>query len=168
MRMSSPSLDAGAAAPLRRLALPDRWTLLALVLAMAVALPVLVVLASVLAPAREVWAHLADTVLRDYVVNSALLAAGVGLGVLAIGVGAAWLVSMCAFPGRGLFEWLLLLPLAVPTYIIGYTYTDLLQYAGPVQTLLRDTTGWGHADYWFPQIRSLGGAVVVMSLVLYP
>jgi iron(III) transport system permease protein len=88
--------------------------------------------------------------------------------VIAIGVGAAWLVSMCQFPGRGIFEWALLLPLAVPTYIIGYTYTDLLQFAGPVQTLLRDTMDWTRADYWFPPIRSLGGAIVVMTLVLYP
>ena len=161
MRMSSPSLDASAGPALRRPVLPDRWTLLALVLASAVALPVLVVLASVLVPAGEVWAHLAETVLWDYVVNSALLALGVGLGVIGIGVGAAWLVSMCDFPGRSLFEWLLLLPLAVPTYIIGYTYTDLLQYAGPVQTLLRDTMDWSRADYWFPQIRSLGGAITV-------
>jgi iron(III) transport system permease protein len=168
MRTASSSRNASAATGLRRTGLPDRWTVLALALALIVALPVLVVFASVLIPAGEVWAHLVDTVLWDYVVNSALLAGGVGLGVLGIGVGAAWLVSMCAFPGRGLFEWLLLLPLAVPTYIIGYTYTDLLQYAGPVQTLLRDTMGWGRADYWFPQIRSLGGAIVVMSLVLYP
>jgi len=168
MRTSSPSLDAGAGAALRRPGLPDRWSLLALTLALAVALPVLVVAASLLVPAGEVWAHLADTVLWDYVVNSALLAVGVGVGVIGIGVGAAWLVSMCAFPGRGLFEWVLLLPLAVPTYIIGYAYTDLLQFAGPVQTLLRETMGWSRADYWFPQIRSLGGAIVVMSLVLYP
>jgi iron(III) transport system permease protein len=168
MRTSLPWHDAGAAAAPRGPRLPDRWSLLALALALAVALPVLVVFASVLVPAGEIWRHLAETVLWDYLINSALLAAGVGLGVITIGVGAAWLVSMCDFPGRRLFEWALLLPFAVPTYIIGYTYTDLLQYAGPLQTLLRDTMGWGRADYWFPQIRSLGGAVVVMSLVLYP
>ena len=86
----------------------------------------------------------------------------------AIGVGTAWLVTMCQFPGRGIFEWALLLPIAVPTYIIGYIYTDLLQFVGPVQTLLRDMMGWTRRDYWFPPVRSLGGAVAVMTLVLYP
>ena len=158
-------------APNRRLrwsGLIDGWRLIALGAACAVALPVLVVLASLLAPAGEIWAHLASTVLQSYLRNTLALALGVGCGVLAIGVGTAWLVSMCIFPGRRLFEWALLLPLAVPAYIIGYTYTDLLEYAGPVQGLLREATGWTHADYWFPPIRSLGGAIVVMSLVLYP
>ena len=168
MRTSLPLNDARAGAAPRGPWLPDRWTVLAVALAMAVALPVMVVFASVLAPSAGVWSHLAETVLWDYLSNTALLAAGVGLGVIAIGVGAAWLVSMCDFPGRGVFEWALLLPLAVPTYIIGYTYTDLLQFAGPVQTLLRDVMDWGRADYWFPPIRSLGGAIAVMTLVLYP
>ncbi len=135
MRTSLPWHDAGAGTLSRGPRLLDRWSLLALALALAVALPVLVVFASLLVPAGEIWRHLAETVLWDYVSNSALLAAGVGLGVIALGVGAAWLVSMCEFPGRGVFEWALLLPFAVPTYIIGYTYTDLLQYAGPLQTL---------------------------------
>jgi iron(III) transport system permease protein len=146
----------------------DAWRLVALAAAGTVALPVLVVLASLLAPSGEIWAHLASTVLPDYLWSTASLALGVGCGVLVLGVGTAWLVSMCRFPGRRLFEWALLLPLAVPTYIIGYTYTDLLEFAGPVQTLLRDATGWTRADYAFPPIRSLGGAIVVMSLVLYP
>ena len=168
MRMSLPSLELGARAAWRPRPPLDRWSLLALALALAVALPVLVVFASVLLPTEGVWSHLAATVLWDYLSDTALLALGVGLGVSAIGVGAAWLVSMCQFPGRGIFEWALLLPLAVPTYIIGYTYTDLLQFAGPVQTLLRDAMDWTRADYWFPPVRSLGGAVAVMTLVLYP
>ncbi|MGI9435633.1 MAG: ABC transporter permease, partial [Geminicoccaceae bacterium] len=147
---------------------PDRWSAFALLLALLVALPVIVVFASVLAPNGEVWRHLAATVLGGYVVNTLVLGAGVAVGVTIIGVGTAWLVTMCQFPGRRLFEWALLLPFAVPTYIIGYTYTDLLQFAGPVQTALRETMTWSRADYWFPDIRSLGGAVVVMTLVLYP
>ncbi|MGH6944753.1 MAG: ABC transporter permease, partial [Geminicoccaceae bacterium] len=146
----------------------DLWTLLALALALAVALPVLVVFSSLLAPSQDVWAHLAHTVLWDYVADTALLALGVGVGVVVLGVGTAWLITMCQFPGRGVLEWGLLLPLAVPSYIIGYAYTDLLQYAGPVQSALRELMHWQHGDYWFPQIRSVGGAVVVMSLVLYP
>jgi iron(III) transport system permease protein len=168
MRMSLPSIELGAPAAWRGPRLLDRWSLLAVALALTVALPVLVVFASVLLPTAGVWSHLAATVLWDYLSNTALLALGVGLGVIAIGVGAAWLVSMCQFPGRGIFEWALLLPLAVPTYIIGYTYTDLLQFAGPVQTLLREVMDWTRADYWFPPIRSLGGAIAVMTLVLYP
>lgn len=136
--------------------------------ALLLALPVLVVLGSVLVPAGDVWRHLASTVLPDYVANSLLLMLGVGLGTLIIGVGTAWLTTLCRFPGRRLFEWALLLPMAMPAYIIAYTYTGLLDYAGPVQTLLRDWTGWGYGDYWFPAIRSLPGAVLMLSLVLYP
>lgn len=137
-------------------------------LALLLALPVLVVLGSVLVPASEVWRHLASSVLPDYVANSLLLMLGVGTGTLLIGVGTAWLTTLCRFPGRRLFEWALLLPMAMPAYIIAYTYTGLLDYAGPVQTLLRDWTGWGYGDYWFPAIRSLPGAVLMLSLVLYP
>ncbi|MCG8508547.1 MAG: iron ABC transporter permease, partial [Rhodospirillales bacterium] len=91
------------------------------------------------------------------------------LGTLAIGTGTAWLVTTCRFPGRRLFEWALLIPLAVPSYVIAYVYTDLLEFAGPIQILLRDITGWtSRADYWFPEIRSLGGAISMMTLVLYP
>jgi iron(III) transport system permease protein len=85
-----------------------------------------------------------------------------------IGVGTAWLVTMCRFPGRRVFEWALILPLAVPAYVMAYTYTDFLQFTGPVQSLLREVMGWGPRDYWFPQIRSLGGAIVMLALVLYP
>ena len=144
------------------------WSAFALLLAGLVALPVLVVLSRLLAPTGEIWAHLADTVLLDYVTSTLLLAGGVGTGVLVIGVGTAWLVTMCEFPGRTLFIWSLLLPLAVPAYIIGYTYTDFLQYSGVVQSTLRGLSGWSGRDYWFPEIRSLGGAATVMSLVLYP
>ncbi|MTW20819.1 ABC transporter permease [Allochromatium palmeri] len=137
-------------------------------LALLLALPVLVVLGSVLRPAGEVWRHLATTVLPDYVANSLILMLGVGIGTLLIGVGTAWLTTLCRFPGRRLFEWALLLPMAMPAYLIAYTYTGLLDYAGPVQTLLRDWTGWSYGDYWFPAIRSLPGAMLMLSLVLYP
>ena len=165
MRASSPRVRAWSVG---RFSWPDGWSLAALLVALAVALPVLVVASSLMQPAGDIWTHLAQTVLGDYVTNTVLLALGVGLGVTFIGVGTAWLVTMCHVPGRGVLEWALLLPLAVPTYIIGYTYTDLLQYAGPVQTTLREVMDWSRNDYWFPQIRSLGGAVVVMTLVLYP
>jgi iron(III) transport system permease protein len=133
-----------------------------------VALPVLAVLAQLIEPAIDTWAHLATTVLPRYLTNTLWLMLGVGAGVVLIGVGAAWLVAMCHFPGRALFEWALLLPLAVPTYVIAYAYTDFLQFAGPLQTALRESFGWSRGDYWFPQVRSLGGAAALMVLVLYP
>ena len=119
--------------------------------------------------ASEVWNHLATTVLSSYVLNSLGLMMGVGMGVLVLGVGTAWLVTMCQFPGRRVYEWALLLPLAAPAYLLAYTYTDFLEYFGPVQTTLRTWFGWKSiADYWFPDVRSLGGAIVLFSLVLYP
>jgi iron(III) transport system permease protein len=144
------------------------WAWIAAITGGLIALPVLVVAAHVLAPAGDVWSHLAATVLPRYIVNTLWLMLGVGAGVLIIGVSCAWLVAMCRFPGRSIFEWALLLPLAVPTYVIAYAYTDFLQFTGPVQTGLRDLFGWGRGDYWFPNIRSLAGAISLMTLVLYP
>ena len=101
--------------------------------------------------------------------TSLWLMAGTAFGTLIIGAGSAWLVTMYEFPGRRLFEWALVLPLAMPAYVIAYVYTDLLEFAGPVQGLLRDMFGWQtRLDYWFPNIRSLGGAMTMMSMVLYP
>lgn len=136
--------------------------------ALLLGLPVLTVFSFLLAPAGDVWRHLAETVLQDYVVNSLLLMSGVAVGTLLLGVGCAWLTSMCDFPARRMFEWALLLPMAMPAYIIAYTYTGMLDFAGPVQTTLRELFGWRYGDYWFPQIRSLGGAAAMLSLVLYP
>lgn len=144
------------------------WPVMMAVIALFVALPVLTVLSQVFMPAPDIWGHLASTVLPRYLLNTAGLAVGVGVGVLVIGVGTAWLVVMCRFPGQRIFEWALLLPLAVPTYVIAYAYTDFLQFSGPLQSLLRETFGWGSGDYWFPPVRSLGGAITLLSLVLYP
>ncbi len=145
---------------------PLAWT--ALAIAGLLAIPVLSVLVNVFAPGPSAWRHLADTVLGSYVANTLWLVLGVGFGVIIGGVGTAWLVTMCRFPGRRVFEWVLILPLAVPAYVMAYTYTDLLQFTGPVQTLLRELTGWGAREYWFPEIRSLGGAIVMLTMVLYP
>jgi iron(III) transport system permease protein len=144
------------------------WPLASTLIAGGLALPILTVLASLVQPRDPLWDHLARTVLPVYLTNTLALAVGVGLGTLLLGTGTAWLVTMCRFPGRGLFEWALLLPMAMPTYLIAYAYTDLLQFSGPVQSTLRAWTGWSRQDYWFPQIRSLGGAIFVMALVLYP
>ncbi|PMR67297.1 ABC transporter permease [Halomonas heilongjiangensis] len=144
------------------------WTILTLAIAAVVALPVVVILAHVVMPTGGVWQHLSSTVLGRYLANTLFLTVAVGAGTLVIGTGTAWLVVMCRFPGRRIFEWALLLPLAVPTYVIAYAYTDFLQFAGPLQTWLRDLFGWSHGDYYFPNIRSLGGAAMLITLVLYP
>ncbi|MFU8819300.1 MAG: ABC transporter permease [Desulfurivibrio sp.] len=146
----------------------DFWGAGVPLIALIMAVPVLVVLASVLRPAGDIWRHLAATVLPAYVGNTALLMLGVGFGTLLIGVSCAWLCTLCRFPGRKIFQWALLLPMAMPAYIIAYTYTGMLDFAGPVQTALRAWFDWGYGDYWFPRIRSLGGAVAMLSLVLYP
>ncbi len=113
------------------------------------------------------WAHLSATVLPAYSLNSLLLCLGVAAGVGVIGVGTAWLTAMHEFPGRRVFEWALVLPMAMPAYVMAYLYTDLLQFVGPVQSWLRETFGW-RRGYWFPDVRSLGGAVLMFTLVLYP
>lgn len=144
------------------------WRWAVLVPALILALPVAIVFASWFSPQLEVWRHLQQTVLSDYIVNSLILAGGTGLGALLLGTSTAWLVSQYHFIGRRYLEWLLLLPLAMPAYIIAYTYTGMLDFAGPLQTWLRAVFGWSFGDYWFPEIRSLGGAVLMLSLVLYP
>ena len=162
------SLKTKHSRPVRRLFRLDGWSVFSLLVAGMVATPVLAVAAHVFVPTGNLWAHLAQTVLPTYIWNSVWLLIGVGTGTLVIGVGTAWLVTMCRFPGRRVFEWALLLPLAVPAYVIAYTYTGILEFAGPVQSALRDAFGWTGREYWFPQIRSLGGAVAMMTLVLYP
>ena len=147
----------------------DIWTAGACVIAFIVALPVLTVLALALFPTENIWPHLWETVLPGYVITTLELLAGAAIGTMLIGVSAAWLITMCSFPGRRIFEWALVLPLAMPAYVVAYVYTDILEYAGPVQVLLRDLFGWNTSrDYWFPEIRSLGGAIVVMTMTLYP
>ena len=131
-------------------------------------LPIVAVLWSVFTPAGEAWAHLASTALARYTANTALLAAMVAVCVIAIGVATAWLVTAYRFPGQRLLEWALVLPLAMPAYVMAYAYTDWLQFTGPVQTALRATFGWQAREYWFPEIRSLPGAAAMLSLALYP
>ena len=144
------------------------WTVGALLIAGLVAAPIAVVLMALVGPPSPAWAHLRATVLPGYIVNTTVLALGVGVLSAAIGIACAWTVATRDFPGRRLLSWALVLPLATPAYVVAYVYTDLLEYAGPVQTALRAVTGWSAADYAFPPIRSLGGAVLMLSLVLYP
>jgi len=144
---------------------PSPWTVAAVGIAAVLAVPILAVLSSLLVPAGEVWRHLWRTQLLELVLNTALLLIGVGLGTLIVGTGLAWLVVTYRFPGRAVFEWALILPLAVPAYVIGFAFLGLFDFAGPVQTALR---GWLGAGRRLPELRSYWGVTLMMTLVFYP
>ncbi|WP_428683225.1 ABC transporter permease [Reyranella sp.] len=144
------------------------WRLGALAVAAVVALPLLGIASSLVSDQGELWRHLAETQLRDIVSNTIVLLIGVGLGTVVIGTGTAWLVTMYRFPGSRMLHWALLLPLVMPTYIIGYAYADLLTFAGPLQSSLRSAMGWNRGDYWFPEFGSPQGVALLFTLVLYP
>lgn len=147
----------------------DGWTLAALIVAALVLLPVAAVLWLALGAEAATFAQMLDTVLPRYLRATALLMAGVGVLTAAVGTGAAWLVTMYRFPLSRALSVGLMFPLAIPAYVGAYALVDFLQYAGPVQTLLREATGWTtRRDYWFPEIRSAGAAIVVLSAALYP
>ncbi|WP_240041600.1 ABC transporter permease [Okeania hirsuta] len=147
----------------------NAWTVFVIAIALLISAPVVFILSSIFSDTGEIWSHLASTVLPRYLLNSFILMVGVGCGVVVIGVGVAWLVTMCRFPGSRIFEWAMLLPLATPAYILAYTYTELLEFYGPVQMWLREVFGWASvSDYWFPEIRSIGGAIALLTLTLYP
>lgn len=139
-----------------------------ILLAAAMLVPIAAVVSNVFASGGAAWGHLVETVLPGYIANTAALVAGVAYGVISIGVLSAWLVTAYRFPGHRILEWALILPLAMPAYVMAYAYTDWLQFSGPVQGLLRELTGWRAREYWFPEIRSLGGAMAVLSFALYP
>nr|WP_321982124.1 iron ABC transporter permease [uncultured Cohaesibacter sp.] len=142
--------------------------LLALILLMVIA-PILSLVVIAFGDAGDVWPHLLSTVLPRSVMTTIWLMLGVGGLTALIGVSTAWLVTMCRFPGRALFQWALLMPLAIPTYIVAYAAVDLFDYSGPAQSLIRRLLGVQSArDYWFPEVRSLPGSILVMSFVLYP
>lgn len=144
-------------------------SLIALSLALMVAAPVLSVLVNLVSGGTGgTWAHLAATVLPEYIASTLWLCLWVGLGSAVIGVSTAWATVMWEFPGRRVLEWALVLPLATPAYVMAYTYTDLLQFVGPVQSALRETFGWERGDYWFPDVRTVGGAACMFVAVLYP
>lgn len=133
-----------------------------------VALPLASLARLALAGDAELWPHLAAYVLPVAALQTALLLIGVATITAVAGAGSAWLVTTFDFPGRNAMLWLLPLPLAIPTYIAAYVYVDIFDTAGPLQTGLRSLFDWRVADYWFPSIRSLGGAIFVIGFVLYP
>jgi len=147
----------------------DIWTLGAAVIALLVVMPIAAVFWTALTPGENIWPHLLATTLPRYLNNTIVLVLSVGALAAVTGTVTAWLVTMYRFPGSGLLQWLLLLPLAIPPYIGAYALVDFLEYAGPVQTALRDGFGWQTAqDYWFPEIRSRGAAVIVLTAALFP
>jgi iron(III) transport system permease protein len=142
--------------------------IITVLIGIALALPLASVLSSLFAGVGDTLRHLAATALGRYIANTLLLLVAVSAGVISMGVVSAWLVSSYRFPGRDILEWALMLPLAMPAYVMAYAYTDWLQYTGAVQSWLRRTTGWQASDYWFPEIRSLWGAAAMLSLALFP
>ncbi|UCF31549.1 MAG: iron ABC transporter permease [bacterium] len=141
----------------------DPWLIITAASAGIVSAPLLAVVLTALEPAGDVIGHIASTLLLRLLGNTAALILGVGTGTLVLGVSLAWLTAVCDFPGRKLFTWALLLPMAMPTYVLAFTFIGLFDYAGPVQTYLRGASLPG-----LPDIRSPGGVVTVMSLALYP
>lgn len=152
----------------RRISL-DPWSIGAVVIAAIVLIPIIAVAVLALFPTENIWPHLMATTLPRYFQTTVVLMLSVGLLAASVGTGAAWLVSRYSFPLSRWLEWLLLLPLAIPAYVGAYALVDFLEYAGPVQTGLRSLFGWQTSrDYWFPEIRSLGAAIIVLAASLFP
>jgi len=153
--------------PLRRRAAPI-WVWLSVLVAAAIAAPLIAVLVSAAKPAGGAWSHIWHTTLPEMLANSALLGLLVAAMTASAGAISAWLVTACAFPGRRWLEVALLLPMAMPAYVCGYAYTWLLDVAGPVQARLRALTGLSWGQYWFPEIRTLPGCALMLAMVFYP
>ena len=147
----------------------DRWSLGALVIAALVLAPIVAVVWIAFHPTENIWPHLLSTVLPRYLRTTLILMAGVAVLTAVVGTGAAWLVTMYRFPGRDWLAWVLLFPMAIPAYVGAYALVDFLDYSGPLQVGLRAAFGWVSArDYWFPEVRSLPTAILVLSAALYP
>mgnify|MGYP000339023669 CR=1 FL=1 len=146
-----------------------KWPAASWLLSFLIFLPLLAIVWQSFGHDEDVFAHLWQTVLPDYVLNTVMVVLGVAFLSMLIGVPMAWFIAMCNFPMRSFFIWAMLLPLAMPSYVVAFVYTDLLEYAGPVQGALREFFGWQSAvDYPFFDVRTIGGAIVMLTLVLYP
>lgn len=142
-----------------------RWYLLVFVIAALVLLPLSVLLFSWQNIDHQIWSHLWETQLPRLLGNTLTLVVGVGVGVTLLGVSLAWLTALCEFPGRRWLDWALMLPFAIPAYVLAFVFVGLLDFAGPVQTLMREWFGTGVR---FPRVRSTGGVIIVLVLVFYP
>ncbi|WP_236822470.1 iron ABC transporter permease [Andreprevotia sp. IGB-42] len=143
----------------------SRGMLYALPVVLLTVIPLMVVLAGLFSPQPEIWAHLGEYVLPGVLKNTAILVLGVGLGVLLLGVSLAWLTAVCDFPGRRVFAWALMLPLAIPAYVLAFVQVGIFEFTGPLQSWLRASYG---DSRWVPEIRSAWGVVLVLSLAFYP
>jgi iron(III) transport system permease protein len=166
------TIGAGAASPTQETGISTwlnvrvrGWRAASLLVALVVAAPMLVVMAAWWLPADGVWGHLAATVLPGVLANTVVMLIGVAAGVLVLGVGLAWLTTMCEFPGRRFFDWALMLPLAIPAYVLAFVLVGLLDYSGVLQSALRAMFGGGA---WLPPVRNAGGVIVAMTLAFYP
>jgi len=153
----------------RRLAWPNPWSAGAVVIAALVLAPIIAVIWIAFNPSQNIWPHLVATSLPRYLENTLVMMLGVGVLSGAVGTGAAWLLTVYRFPLSRVLSWAMLLPLGIPAYVGAYALVDFLEYAGPVQTALREVFGWQDARaYWFPEIRSRGAAILVLSGALFP
>ena len=142
------------------------WQTASIMLAFVVFMPLLVLSLSWLSINQDVWAHMASTLLPDVIFNTFVLLLGVSIGVLLLGISLAWLTSMCEFPGRKFFDWALMLPFAMPAYVLAFVFLGLMDFSGPVQSSLR--TLLNLPGNWFIEVRNAYGVIFVMVLVLYP
>lgn len=143
-----------------------KWGLSAWLVSLVVTVPLGVILSAWLTPEWKIWQHLWDTVLGELMINTLILMFGVATGVLLVGVGLAWLTAMCSFPGRRFFDWALILPLAIPAYVLAFSVLGFLDYGGPIQGWL--TAHFGPRGYPFPEVRAPTTVVIVLTLTLYP
>ncbi|AXK39768.1 ABC transporter permease [Crenobacter cavernae] len=142
-----------------------RWRVVVVFISLVTLIPLSVIFASIGSPDAAIWSHLIDYQLPGILLNTLWLVLGVGSGVFLIGVPLAWLVSVYDFPGRRFFTWALMLPLAMPAYVMAFSQLGLLEFTGPIQTWLRDTYG---TSSWVPSARSTGGVIVILTLAFYP
>ena len=146
----------------------DLWKIIPVIIFIIFVSPVAIVLFSLTGEYSENWLHLIEYVLTGYIINSLVLVIGVSLLTLVIGVGTAWLISNYKFSGKRFFEWALILPLAVPPYILAYTFTGLFDAYGSANNLIRDIFSFQDAYVFFPSVRNIYGAIIVFSFTLYP
>ena len=147
----------------------NKWIIISITFIIVLLCPIFSIILSSLDFEVNVWKHLISTKLGLYISNTLILLLGVGLNSLFFGISTAWIIARYKFPFSNVFEWALILPLAIPAYIVAYCYTDLLDYSGFIQTSIRNIFDYkSSSEYFFPEIRSMGGAIFVMSFVLYP
>ena len=145
------------------------WQKFSILLIIILLSPIIAIIISSIVNTSDIWEHLINTKLKIYVSNTLILMLGVGLTTLLIGVTTAWIITRYKFFLSSIIEWALLLPAAIPAYLVAYCYTDFLEYGGILQTEIREIFNWTSSkDYFFPEIRSMGGAILMLSFVLYP